>query len=96
MIEDNIRARQWLYDPKNHDAVVKIVSAVTKVPEESFRGWVFTQKDTYRSMDASFDVDLLQKNMDDLHKLGITPGTIDVKKHSDLSMVAEAKKRLGM
>jgi len=96
MIEDNIRARQWLYDPKNHDAVVKIVSAVTKVPEESFRGWIFTQKDTYRSMDASFDVDLLQKNMDDLHKLGITPGTIDVKKHSDLSMVAEAKKRLGM
>jgi NitT/TauT family transport system substrate-binding protein len=96
MIEDNIRARQWLYDPKNHEEVVKIVAKVTKVPEESFRGWVFTVKDTYRSMDASFDAELLQKNMDDLAKLGITPGTIDVKKHSDLSMVAEAKKRLGM
>jgi NitT/TauT family transport system substrate-binding protein len=96
MIEDNIRARRWLYDPANHEAVVKIVSKVTKVPEESFRGWVFTQKDTYRSMDASFDPALLQKNMDDLATIGLTPGTIDVKKHVDLSLVEEAKKRLGM
>jgi NitT/TauT family transport system substrate-binding protein len=96
MVEDNILARRWLYDPKNRDAAVKIVSKVTKLPEEAFRDWVFTQKDTYRSMDASFDPVLLQKNMDDLAEIGLTPGTIDVKKHADLSMVEEAKKRLGM
>ena len=96
MIEDNILARRWLYDPKNQDAAVKIISKVTKLPEEAFRGWVFTQKDTYRSMDASFDPVLLQKNMDDLAAIGLTPGTIDVKARSDLSMVEEAKKRLGM
>jgi NitT/TauT family transport system substrate-binding protein len=96
MIEDNILARRWLYDPKNRDAAVKIVSKVTKLPEEAFRAWVFTEKDTYRSKDASFDPALLQKNMDDLAEIGLTPGTIDVKKRADLSMVEEAKKRLGM
>ncbi len=96
MIEDNILARRWLYDPKNHEAVVAILSKVTKVKPERYRGWVFTDKDTYRSRDATFDVGLLQKNIDDLHKLKVTPGTIDVKKYSDLSMVEEAKKRLNM
>jgi len=96
MVEDNIRARAWLSDPKNHEEVLKILAKVTKIPEAEYRGWVFTQKDTYRSRDASFDPALLQKNIDDLHKLGVTPGTIDVSKYSDLSLVADAKKRLGM
>jgi NitT/TauT family transport system substrate-binding protein len=96
MIEDNIRARAWLSDPKNHEAVLKILAKVTKIPEETYRGWVFTEKDTYRSKDASFDVALLQKNIDDLHKEGVIPGTIEVAKYADLSLVEEAKKRLGM
>ena len=96
MVEDNIRARAWLSDPKNHEEVVKILTKVTKIPESEYRGWAFTQKDTYRSPDASFDPALLQKNLDDLYKLGVTPGTIDVTKYSDLSLVADAKKRLGM
>jgi len=96
MIEDNIRARAWLSDPKNHEAVLKILNKVTKLPEDSYRGWVFTEKDTYRSKDAAFDPKLLQKNIDDLHKEGVIPGTIDVVKYTDLSLVDEAKKRLGM
>jgi len=96
MVEDNILARRWLSDPKNQDAVIKILSKVTKLPEDDYRGWVFTERDTYRSKDASFDPALLQKNIDDLHKLGVTPGTIDVSKYSDLSLVADAKKRLGL
>ena len=96
MVEDNIRARAWLSDPKNHEEVIKILAKVTKIPESEYRGWVFTQKDTYRSPDASFDPALLQRNIDDLHQLGVTPGTIEVAKYSDLSLVAEAKKRLGL
>jgi hypothetical protein len=38
----------------------------------------------------------LQKNIYDLHRLGILPGTIDAKKHTDMTLIAEAKKRLGM
>ena len=93
---DNIRARAWLSDPKNHEAVLKILAKVTKVSEETYRGWVFTEKDTYRSKDATFDSALLQKNIDDLHKEGVIPSTIDVARYADLSLVAEAKKRLGM
>ena len=96
MVEDNIRARAWLTDPKNHEAALKILTRVTKIPESKYRGWVFTERDTYRSRDASFDPALLQKNLDDLFKLGVTPGTIDVAKYSDLSLVADAKKRVGM
>ena len=96
MIEDNIRARAWLSDPKNHETVLNILAKVTKIPAETYRGWAFTEKDTYRSKDATFDPTLLQKNIDDLHKEGVIPATIEVAKYADLSLVEEAKKRLGM
>jgi sulfonate transport system substrate-binding protein len=95
-LEDNIRARTWLYDPNNHDEVVKIVAKLTKQPEEAFKGWLFTQRDTFRAKDAMIDVKLLQSNIDDLVKEGLLPSNIDVAKYTDLSMVEEAKKRVGM
>jgi NitT/TauT family transport system substrate-binding protein len=94
-LEDNIRARAWLYDPKNRDAAIKMIAKVTKQPEENFRDWILTNKDNYRSPDAAFDPKLLQKNVDDLKTLGVTQETFDVSKHVDLSLIAEAKKRLG-
>jgi len=94
--EDNIRARTWLYDPKNHEAAVKIVAKLTKQPEENLRGWLFTERDTYRAKDCMIDVKLLQSNIDDLVKEGLLPSSIEVAKYTDLSMVEEAKKRLGM
>jgi NitT/TauT family transport system substrate-binding protein len=94
--EDNIRARQWLYDSKNHEEVVKIVAKLTKQPEEAYRGWLFTERDTFRAKDCMIDVKLLQSNIDDLVKEGLLPQTVDIAKYTDLSMVEEAKKRLGM
>jgi NitT/TauT family transport system substrate-binding protein len=94
--EDNIRARQWLYDPKNHAAAVKLVAKITKQPEQAFEPWLFTERDTFRAKDCMIDVKLLQSNVDDLVKEGLLPKTIDVAKYTDLSMVEEAKKRLGM
>jgi NitT/TauT family transport system substrate-binding protein len=94
--EDNIRARTWLYDPKNHEQVVKIVAKLTKQPESAFEPWLFTERDTFRAKDCMIDVKLLQSNIDDLVKEGLLPSTIDVAKYTDLSMVEEAKKRLGM
>jgi sulfonate transport system substrate-binding protein len=95
-LEDNIRARAWMYDPKNREAAIKVIAKVTKQPEENFREWVLTNKDNYRAPDASFDPKLLQKNIDDLKTLGVTDKTFDVSQKSDLSLIAEAKKRLGM
>jgi NitT/TauT family transport system substrate-binding protein len=94
--EDNIRARQWLYDPKNHEAAVRIVSKITKQPPAAFEPWLFTQRDTYRAPDCMIDVKLLQSNIDDLVKEGLLPKSVDIAKYTDLSMVEEAKKRLGM
>lgn len=95
-LEDNIRARAWMNDPKNHKAAVKMVARVLKQPEENFSEWVFTTKDSYRAPDASFDPKLLQKNIDDLKTLGVTDKTFDVSQKVDLSLIAEAKKRMGM
>jgi NitT/TauT family transport system substrate-binding protein len=95
-LEDNIRARKWLYEPANRAAAVAVIAKVTKQPEENFRDWVLTEKDSYRPLDAAFDPKLLQKNVDDLHRLGVTRESFDVSKHVDMSLIAEAKNRVGM
>ena len=95
-LEDNIRARKWLYDPKNHDAAVQIVAKVTKRPAKQFAEWVFTKEDTYRPVDCMIDVALLQKNVAILQKMGFVKGNVDIAKFVDLSLVKEAKARLGM
>jgi NitT/TauT family transport system substrate-binding protein len=95
-LEDNIRARKWLYDPSNREDAIRLVAKVTKQPEQNFREWVFTTKDSYRAPDAAFDPKLLQKNIDDLKSLGVTDKTFDVSQKTDTSLIAEAKKRVGM
>ena len=95
-LEDHLRFRRWLYDPKNRTAALDILSKVTKRPAKNYAAWAFTKKDNYRNLDAVSDTKLLQKNIDDLKKLGILPTAIDVKKSTDDSLVAEAKRRLTM
>jgi NitT/TauT family transport system substrate-binding protein len=92
-MEDMLRVVHWFLDPKNHDEVAKIASKITKAPPERF-GWLFTKKDTYRDPNLMPDLDALQKNVDTTRELGFVKNKIDVKKHSDLSLVTEAAKRL--
>jgi NitT/TauT family transport system substrate-binding protein len=92
-MEDMLRVVHWFLDPKNHDEVAKIASKITKAPPERF-GWLFTKKDTYRDPNLMPDLDALQKNVDTTRGLGFVKNKIDVKKHSDLSLVTEAAKRL--
>jgi NitT/TauT family transport system substrate-binding protein len=40
------------------------------------------------------DLEALQRNVDMTRDLGFVRGSIDIKKHSDLSIVQEAAKRL--
>jgi NitT/TauT family transport system substrate-binding protein len=93
-LEDNIRLRKWLYDPKNHDAAVKLLAGVAKTPVEEWDEWAFTKKDNYRHPKALVNVARYQKNIDDLHKLGILPSTLDVSKYVDNSLAEEAAKRV--
>ncbi len=97
-LEDHMRLRAWLTstDPKTHADVLALVAKLTKRPVKSYQGWLFTRKDNYRAPDLKIDVARLQKNIDDLHKLGVLKQTIDAAHYVDMSLAAEAWKRFKM
>ncbi|HEY5380132.1 MAG TPA: ABC transporter substrate-binding protein [Pseudolabrys sp.] len=92
-MEDLLTVVHWFLDPKNHDEVAQIASKITKAPPERF-GWLFTNKDNYRDRNLMPDLAALQKNVDTTRELGFVKNKIDIKQHSDLSVLTEAVKRL--
>ena len=94
-LEDNIRMRRWMFDPKTRPEAVKQLADTTKVPVERYADWVYTKGDYYYDPQAMVDVALLQKNVDDMKTAGIIPAAIDVKPYVDLSLVTEAAARAG-
>jgi ABC-type nitrate/sulfonate/bicarbonate transport system substrate-binding protein len=92
-MEDMMRIERWYLDPKSHDEVAKIVGDMVKVPPERF-GWLFTNKDYYRDPSMLPDLVALQRNVDATHEMGFIRSKLDVKAHSDLSLIEEAAKRL--
>ncbi len=97
-MEDAIRAVHWWLDPKNHKEAVEIAARVSKRPAASFDKWLFRkggQKgDYYRSPNLMPDLKALQANVDLQHQLGLLKARLDIKTHSDLSIVREAGKRV--
>jgi sulfonate transport system substrate-binding protein len=97
-MEDSIRAVRWYLDPKNHAEAVEIAAKVSKRPAGAFDKWLFRKDgqngDYYHSPDMLPDLGSLQKNIDLQKELGLVKATIDVKKHSDLSLAQEAAKRI--
>jgi sulfonate transport system substrate-binding protein len=93
-MEDMLRDRRFLFDPANHGEAVKIVSEFTKIPPDKLDSWLFTRNDFYRDPDARPDLITLQANIDQLHKEGALKQPLDVRKHSDLSYLEEAIKRM--
>ena len=92
-LEDSLRILHWYLDPKNHDAAAEIASQLTKQPPERF-GWIFSKNDYYRDSNLMPDLDALQKNVDMTYELGFAKASLDVKAHSDLSLIKEAASRL--
>ena len=92
-MEDMLRIERWYLDPKNHDEVAKIASDLVKIPPERF-GWLFTKKDYYRDPDMMPDLAALQRNVDTTAEMGFIKSRVDVKQHSDLSLIEEAANRL--
>lgn len=97
-MEDSIRAARWFLDAKNHKEVVEIAARVSKRPAASFDKWLFVkagqQGDYYRDPNMLPDLKALQANIDLQHQLGLVKATIDVAKHSDLSLAKEAAKKV--
>jgi NitT/TauT family transport system substrate-binding protein len=92
-LEDSLQIERWYLDPKNHDAVAEIASQLTKQPPERF-GWLYTKADYYRDPGLLPDLAALQKNVDMTKDLGFVHSSLDIKAHSDLSLIEEAAKRL--
>jgi NitT/TauT family transport system substrate-binding protein len=92
-LEDSLRIVRWYLDPANHAEVAQICARLTKQPPERF-DWVFTKKDNYRDPNMMPDLAALQRNVDTMKDLGFIKSSVDVKTHSDLSLVQEAAKRL--
>jgi NitT/TauT family transport system substrate-binding protein len=90
---DLLRVVHWYLDPKNHDAAAQIASKLTKAPASRF-GWLFTKHDNYRDPNMLPDLEALQHNVDTVRELGFVKKHIDIKTHSDLSLVKEAAARL--
>ena len=92
-MEDTIRITNWYKDPANHKEMAEIASRITKQPPERF-DWAFTARDYYRAPGMVPNLEALQKNVGMIRELGFVKEDIDVKKHSDLSLIEEAGKRL--
>ena len=92
-MEDTLRIAHWYMDPNNHAAVEQIMAQLTKQPAGRF-DWVFTKKDLYRNPNLLPNLDALQRNVDTVRELGFVKASLDVKAHSDLSIVEEAATRL--
>jgi len=97
-MEDSIRAVRWYLDPKNHKEAVEIAARVSKRPAGAFDKWLFVKAgqngDYYRDPSMLPDLKALQANIDLQQQLGLVKATIDVAKHSDLSIVKEAAARV--
>jgi len=92
-MEDTLRITRWFLDPANHNEVAAISGRLTKLPPERF-DWPFTKKDYYHAPGMKPDLDALQRNVALMKDLGFMKSDIDVKKHSDLSLIEAAAARL--
>ena len=93
-LEDNMRMRRWMFDPKTRMDAIKQLSDQTKIPVEGFTAWVYSKGDYYYDPHAMVDVARLQKNVVDMKAAGIIPAAIDVAPYVDMSLAKEAAARL--
>ena len=92
-IEDYLRGWRYLLDPKNRDTYLKVAAAHLKSTPEQL-AWIGTKDDEYRDPWSVPDIEILQKNIDDMHKEGFLSGTVKVAERTDLSYIREARRRI--
>ena len=93
-MEDYLIALKWFLDPANHKDAVEIAAKFMKQPADRL-DYAFTRKDFYRDPTATPDLAALQRNIDLMLELGVIKKKVDVKASVDLSVLEEAKRRVG-
>jgi sulfonate transport system substrate-binding protein len=92
--DDFVRVTRWMRDPAHRDEAIRIVSEFTKQPQELLGAYYMTKQDDYRDPDARPDIAALQRNLDAMQELGFLKSHVDAAKHSDLSFIDSAVRRL--
>lgn len=92
-IEDYLRGWRHLLDPRNREIFLKVAAAHLKSTPEQL-AWIGTKDDEYRDPWSVPDIEILQKNIDDMHKEGFLSGTFKVADRTDLSFIREARRRI--
>jgi NitT/TauT family transport system substrate-binding protein len=93
-LEDNIRMRRWMTDPRTRPEAVKQVAETAKAPETDYIDWLYTKDDYYYQPKALVNLERLQNNVNTLKEVGVIPAAIDVKPHVDMSLAEEAAARI--
>lgn len=94
-IEDYLNGLRWFNDPKNRDEAMAYIAKFTKRPAKQFSGWALKDKeDYYRAPDGLVNTKALQRNINEMHKLGLIKTKLDVSKHVDNSLAKAASARL--
>lgn len=92
--EDHVTATRWLRDPANRDEALKIIADFMQRPVADL-SHVFTERDYYRDPFMVPNIENLQRGLDVIHEIGLTPTRMEVAPaHVDLSFVEEAKRRI--
>jgi len=92
-MEDHIRLRHWVFDPKTRPEMLEFVAKTLKRPVEAI-DYAFTKRDHWRDPNARPDMKLLQKNIDDAKTRELLPETFSVERYSDMSLIEDALKRI--
>ena len=93
-LEDNIRMRRWMTDPKTRPEAVKQLADNAKMAESEFIDWLYTKDDYYYEPQALVNRERLQNNVKTLKEAGVIPEVIDVGPQLDMSLVQEAAARI--
>jgi NitT/TauT family transport system substrate-binding protein len=93
-LEDNIRMRRWMFDPKTRMDAITQLSDATKIPAAEYAEWVYTKDDYYYPPQALTDVPRLQHNVEVLKQAGVIPNAIEVAPYVDMSLAREAAERV--
>jgi NitT/TauT family transport system substrate-binding protein len=92
-MEDHIRLRHWVFDPKARADVDAFMAKTLKRPAQAV-SYAFTKRDHWRDPNARPDMKLLQKNVNDAKTRGLLPDSFSVERYSNLTLIDEALKRI--
>lgn len=93
-LEDNLRMRRWMTDPKTRAEAVKQLSDLAKMPESEFVDWLYTKDDYYYEPTGLVNRERLQNNIKSLKDAGVIPEVTDVSPSLDMSLVQDAAARI--